>query len=292
MKSLKTLSGVCAVVALALVSACGPSPMKVTEEFEAAVNAGNVDAAMALMADNVEVTDPQNNKMSGKDQVRAGLEAALKMNAKCELVGTRTVEGNMVTWTSNATNDEFTKMGVAPMAVKSEATLENGKITMLNMSFTPEAAAKMQMAMNEATKKVVMDHMAALNAGNMDAAMASVTPDIVLTFLPDKTFAGTDALKAHLTELFAKHTQFEMTGDVQVAGNKVSATLNQTNDDWKAMNIAPLEIKAEFTLDNGKIKAVNVVMSAESAAKLEQATAAAAAPAPAAAPMKKAGKKK
>ena len=261
--------------AFACLAACSPSPSKVVAEFDAAITAGNLDAAMNMVADNVEVTDPTGAKVNGKADTRAMFDAWAQKHGTCELVGTRQTEGNKVTWMGKVASDDLTKLGVAPLEVSHEAMIDQGKIVSMTMMFTPEASTKMQTAMNEQTKKVYMDFHTAMNAANLDAAVAAFSEAGALNILPDHTFTGAEQLRAHFTETFAQHPQFEIVGTPEVAGNKVTITANVTRDDWKKLNIAPLQMRAEATIANEKITSMTVAMTPESAEKFTQAMASA-----------------
>ena len=103
-------------MALALVLAFGANssisiaqrpigPAEVIDAYAAAINAGDLEAALALVADDA-VYDRPTGAFVGKAEVRGFVEGILARNALVELLGERSVDGEMATWRSRVTIDD------------------------------------------------------------------------------------------------------------------------------------------------------------------------------------------
>jgi hypothetical protein len=84
------------------VLAQGADPGAVVDAYTAAINTGNVDAAIAFVADNAVYNRP-GGQFVGKDQVRGFIEGLVERQAQIELLGSREVYGEYVRWSSHVT---------------------------------------------------------------------------------------------------------------------------------------------------------------------------------------------
>ncbi len=121
------------VLALVLAFAAGPSasaqimdPGAVVDAYTAALNAGDVDGALAFVADNAVYMRPA-AQFIGKAQVRGFVEDLVARAGKIELQGEREVYGEYVTWRSRVT---FGNPGAGPAEVRnlSRSVVINGQI--------------------------------------------------------------------------------------------------------------------------------------------------------------------
>ena len=262
----KTLTGLCALG----LAACAPSPAEVTQQLTAAINAKNVDGAVALVAPAATAT------------VKPAIEALVAKNAKLETVGQLKIEGETVTAVEKLTNDEYTKLGVAPVEATLVTKVVKGKVVEASVAITPEAQAKVDGALAQLTKKVVEDYDAAIAAKNLDGALALVADNAVLACLDGKTYTGKAEIKKHYEDAAAQNAVFEP-GERTVSGNKVTYKTKVTLDDWKKLNVAPLEADAVALVADGKVSSLTLTLTADADAKLKEAVASAA-------PAKKGGK--
>jgi LPXTG-motif cell wall-anchored protein len=120
-------------------------PLSVANAFGDAVDAHNVEAAVAFFADDAVVTTPF-NVYTGQEQIRAWLRASVAQNVRSEVVGSRRVTGERVSWLSRIAVDEWRNLGVAPLETRVDAVIRAGKIESITYTFTPEAAARLQAA--------------------------------------------------------------------------------------------------------------------------------------------------
>lgn len=123
----------------------------VTADAEA-LNAGDVDAAMALWADDavvklVPALPPGSpDTYTGAEQIRAWLESLVAMNFEIE-VEILQVEGNTVTTLTKTWVDPTREMGVAPLVATEVYTVQDGKIKGLTWTISDESLAALQAAM-------------------------------------------------------------------------------------------------------------------------------------------------
>ena len=76
----------------------GPTdPAAVMDAYTAAINAGDIEAAMALVADDA-VYERAAGNFNGKEEIRGFVEGLIAREAQVELVGERQVDGEIVSW--------------------------------------------------------------------------------------------------------------------------------------------------------------------------------------------------
>lgn len=121
------------------------------KSLSAALNAGNVDAALAFFADDATQTQTPpptgtTGIRTGKEQIRAFLAGMIadKFNGE---VSSFQVAGDKVSYTATFSTDTYRKMGVAPLVAAEEVVIDKGKIKSHTITITPESLAKIQAAM-------------------------------------------------------------------------------------------------------------------------------------------------
>lgn len=118
----------------------------------------------------------------------------------------------------------------------------------------------------------------ALVAKDIDAAMALVADDAVVTVIPPPTgtsgvFTGTEEIRAWYEQLVAWNFRAEMS-NFQVSGDRATWTTKAWADPFEPLGILPLEYHAEGVFRDGKIASYTDTMTEESVAKLTAAMAA------------------
>ncbi|MCI0478909.1 MAG: nuclear transport factor 2 family protein, partial [Anaerolineales bacterium] len=161
-----------ALCVVALVACAAPTPTATTvpptpvptpdlgatiKSLSAAFKAGNVDAVMALYADDATQTQTppptgQSGVRTGKEQIRAFYAGMIADRFSGELSNLK-VGGDKVTYTVTFSTDTYRKMGIAPLVVTEEAVIVGGKIKSHAITVTPESLAKIQTAMAAAQAK-------------------------------------------------------------------------------------------------------------------------------------------
>jgi hypothetical protein len=119
----------------------------------------------------------------------------------------------------------------------------------------------------------------ALNAGDVDTAMALFTDDAVVKIAPalppgsPDTYTGAEEIRAWFEELVAMN--FEMRVEVlEVAGDIVTTRTSTWVDSTRQMGVAPLVATEVYTVQDGKIKGFTWTLSDESLAEVQAAMAA------------------
>ena len=143
------------VVMLALPAALyaqETDPASVVIADAEAISAGDIDAAMALWADDavVKLVPPippdSPDTYTGKAELRAWFESLVAMNFKIE-VEILQVEGDTVTALAKTWVDPTREMGVAPLVATEVYTVHDGKIKGLTWTLSDESLANLQAAM-------------------------------------------------------------------------------------------------------------------------------------------------
>ena len=125
-------------------------PVAVVTALYEAINAGGVEAAVALFADGaiMKVPVPPPNmpaKYTGKAEIRLWLESEVAQHTEYVLNETQIDEGT-VTATISLSDDILQGLGIAPLEMTDEFTIQDGKITVRTLVPTNESVAKMQAA--------------------------------------------------------------------------------------------------------------------------------------------------
>ena len=119
-------------------------PLAVLEAYDLALNAKDVDGALALFADDAVLTTRQ-GQFVGKEQIRTWLERLVTQNASIE-VANRQVSSDKVTWDNQFFRADIASLSNEPLEAKAEATIEAGKIKTFSSILTDEAQAKLDAA--------------------------------------------------------------------------------------------------------------------------------------------------
>jgi hypothetical protein len=109
-----------------------------------ALNAGDIEAALAVYAEDGVLDLGPFGKFSGKEELRASFENELSLNAEWQ-VDNFQVDGNTVTFTSRYTSDAMKGLGVTLEAVET-MTFEDGVIVLDQWMITDESFAEFQAA--------------------------------------------------------------------------------------------------------------------------------------------------
>jgi hypothetical protein len=136
------LIGLVLVLATLLVACAASSqpmdPAAVMDAYTAAINAGDVEKALSFVADDAVYTRPA-GQFKGKAEVRKFVQDLVTRKTKVELVGTRTVQGERVTWVSRVTQIDPQNPSAPPTTItnNSESIVRNGKIVMHGATRAP-----------------------------------------------------------------------------------------------------------------------------------------------------------
>jgi ketosteroid isomerase-like protein len=274
------------VVLLTALAGCqaSPTPEEVLAEMAAALNAGDVNAAMACFADDavvklVPALPPGSpDTYSGAEAIGAWFESLVAGNFEID-VEVLDVDGDTVTTRTSTWMDATREMGVAPLVATETYTIRDGKIRGFTWAISEESMASVQAAMAPPSPQEVLAEMAAaLNRGDVDAAVAFFTEDAVVKLVPalppgsPDTYSGAEEIRGWFEELVAGN--FEIDVEVlDVEGDTVTTRTSTWMDATREMGVAPLVATETYTIRDGKIRGFTWAISDESMAKVQAALA-------------------
>jgi ketosteroid isomerase-like protein len=151
-KEVKMKTCLVAIIMLAVILAL-PLALYAQETDPAAVvtaayeawNSGDVDAYLALVADDAVVDIPGFGTYTGLEEIRAWMEGLLPLNPQMEFEILQ-VEGDTVTLRSSYTDDDFRALGVV-LEADEVIVVEDGKVKSDTWIATEESMAELQAAM-------------------------------------------------------------------------------------------------------------------------------------------------
>jgi hypothetical protein len=109
-----------------------------------AENAHDVNAALALFADDAVVTHATGT-LRTRDEIRAWQTELATGNFKATIT-TPQVTGERATFSGTVELDTLRSLGVSPMESTWDVTVQQGKVKTFTFAFTPAAAARLQNA--------------------------------------------------------------------------------------------------------------------------------------------------
>lgn len=142
-KILLTISGLGLLVIL--ITACGTKPDRVALQLAEAVNAQDVNGALALFADDAVVTSVSPEPFNGKAEIQEWLEGMIADNFHLE-AEIENIQGNLVVEHDTMTMDSMSFYGIDTLIGTSEINVVGGKINALNFSFSDETLSDLQTA--------------------------------------------------------------------------------------------------------------------------------------------------
>ncbi|GAB4431141.1 MAG: hypothetical protein Fur0044_28720 [Anaerolineae bacterium] len=121
-----------------------PDPLTVMEAYDLALEAKDVEGALALFADEAVLTTRQ-GQFVGKDEIRAWLERLVTQNERIEVFGRQTT-GDKVIWQNKFFRADLPALKDAPLEANAEATIEAGKIKTFSSVLTDDSQARLDAA--------------------------------------------------------------------------------------------------------------------------------------------------
>ena len=227
-------------------STTATDPASVVKSFHEAMNSQNLEAALALLADNAVLKNapPAGATLTDREAIRGWIKHQLDTKTIAEISDPK-VAGNLVTYTAKVTR------GGALLASKLEAiTVTNGKITLwdFNAPSSPPAQAA-------DPASVIQGFFTAEKAQQVEASLAFFADDGVM-YDPFGVYQGKNQLRARLSQLVATPITFEGSS-FQVNGEHVAS-------DQKVFR-AGSQVDAgpnEAIVHNGQIKSLGTALAA------------------------------
>ena len=102
-------------------------PRSVLKRYIEAQNAGDLDGAVALWADDGVIINTRGRKVAGKENLRKFIQTNISRKIRQEPEAIQTV-GDKVTWINRESNESYSKLNVAPVQQNSEVLVRDGKI--------------------------------------------------------------------------------------------------------------------------------------------------------------------
>jgi hypothetical protein len=127
-----------------LASAEGTDPASVVAAFDAALNAGDVEATLALFSDDA-VVRTQTATHTGKEQVRRLFQELVADRFQFES-SNRRVLGDTETHAAKVSRDEWRRLGIVPLDASAEVVVQEGKIRSFTVTYSAESLARLQAA--------------------------------------------------------------------------------------------------------------------------------------------------
>lgn len=179
------------VFALALL---GPSALAQTTEAEPqflveavydAVEAGDIDAAIELLADDAVLTvlpAPEGQADAafvGKDEIRVWYEGLYADNPYVEFHDV-SASGNCVSWKAEWWGDFFRSIDLAPAQFEGAAVIQDGKVSSMIWANTPEYVERMNQRMATlANKELAREYMKAWEQADLETLDELIADDFV-----------------------------------------------------------------------------------------------------------------
>jgi ketosteroid isomerase-like protein len=242
------------LLALALsatrVLAQANDPAAVIEQYTAAVNAFNVNAAVDLLAEDAVLKlgpdAPPTGVYTGKTAIRDYLESRFG-DTVVEITEAPKVEGDKVTWTEKESYLATTTNQ------KMEAIVRDGKINSITvsevLSTDPRSAPAGPVGRIFALVDVLNDH-------QLDSAVSLFSGDAVIKLSPDSPppniFTGKDEIRSHFQNFIDEDVKFEFVVPPQLIGDKVVWT------DKLSSGLLTTTQSLEAVVQGGEIKSMVV----------------------------------
>ena len=129
--NLRTVGIATVVFALSALTYAGEGqntdPRSVLKRYIEAQNAGELDAALALWADDGVIINTRGRKVAGQENLRKFIQTNISRKIKQEPEAIQIV-GDKVTWINRESNESYSKLNVAPVQQNSEILVRGGKI--------------------------------------------------------------------------------------------------------------------------------------------------------------------
>lgn len=241
-----------------LLTACQQQPVEVADAFMSAVEQGDIEAMLSHASDEiVMVTDGGpffQNEYSGKDALRAFAEENATGGFVLERTGSATVNGNQITYPDRFALNVFKEKGVEWISGKDVLTIEDGKVVRDAWTIDADSIAALSDA---ATLGVVHAYFTAVEEGNVDAMLDTLSDDIVLVTDLNPFFAhelvGKEEVRAFNAAETAKGWQLQVLTPPALNGDTVTCTSQFAHNDFRAIGVDWVSGTDVLTVKDGKI---------------------------------------
>ena len=119
-------------------------PASVVDAFDATLNAGNVEATLALFAPDA-VIRTQGGTYRGTAQIRSLLSELVAQHISFDSANHQ-VNGDTEKHSSNVSRDDWRSWGIAWLDATAEVVVQGGKIRSFTVTYTPDSLERLQAA--------------------------------------------------------------------------------------------------------------------------------------------------
>lgn len=265
-----------------LAVAAAADPATVVQRFLDARNRGDVAAAAAAMTDDIVFVGgancPATNPCVGIATAREQVRLFYSDHAQATVVGALQVSGATVRGRLEVRADASRAAGVERFLVDLTVELRGDKLAShrsIPDASDPQTAqylAYLRAQQGRASVAVVERLLAALNAGDLDAALALVADDATIRYAPPEygprngCCTGKAAVRMAYGNLIAGQGQFAPTQPLQGAGDTVTGRIRQTGPGVRATGLAFIDADNTFTIRDGLLAAQVVAFTPETIA--------------------------
>lgn len=262
-----------------LTVAAADDPATIVQRFLDARNRGDVATAAGLLIDDVvfvggpncPLTTPCIGIASAREQVRQFYADG----GQATIAGTLQVAGTTVRGRLDVRSDASRSLGIDRYLVDLTMELRDDKLTShraIPDATDPQTArylASLRAQQGQASVAIVARLLAALNAGDLDAAMLLVADAATIRYQPAEfgpsngCCTGKASIRLAYGNLIAGKSPFASLQPLQGAGETVTGRIRQTGAGVRAAGLAAIDADNTFTIRGGLIVAQVVAFTPE-----------------------------
>ncbi len=266
----------------ALTGAAAEDPAAVVQRFLDARNRGDVAAAAALMTDDIVFVGgancPPTAPCVGLATAREQVRLFHAEGAQATVVGTLQVSGATVRGRLEVRGNTSRAAGVDRFLVDLTVELRGDRLAShraIPDASDPQTAqylAYERAQQGRASLAVVERLLAALSAGDLDAALALVADNATIRYVPpeygppNNCCTGKAAIRGAYGALVAGMSRFTPVAPLQAAGDTVTGRIRQTGPGVRAAGLDFIDADGTFTIRNGLMVAQVVAFTPETIA--------------------------
>jgi predicted ester cyclase len=202
-------------------------PEGVLRAIFAALNGGDVEGAMALVAEDavfVHIPPPPGiDDAIGKEGLREWWNMFVERHGRIEITEIY-VHGDKVAFAANVSEDFFTSKGIPVMVAEMVAIVQGGLLESFTITFTEASGAIFAVAFSREENRAMLGraYEEVFNGKNLAVLDEQIAPDAVDHSFPD--LSGVDAFKIPIGGLLAAFPDLQVTPEFIVAdGDMVMA---------------------------------------------------------------------
>ena len=270
MKSKIFLPMIVLCILASILVACSPAPQSVINDWQQAMNKGDIDQALSYLAEDAMVTIAPafdgNGIYNGQTEIRGWYEM-LATGKGVTTLSKCTVQGETVTCLNTYADEGLKSMGVDFLESDFVAIVDKGKILSYTVTARPESLAKFPPAPEE----IADSWTKALAAGDIDTALSYLADDAIVAIIPagpdgDGSYTGPAEIRGWYETIVGANgvgTLSECITD----GENLTCFNTYTDDGLKSLGVDSIEGEWVAVFRDGKIQSYTFNITPESLAK-------------------------